>query len=454
MNANINKMGKIQNNNKQNNIQTIENKSLDNTTDQERLLKGIKELEDLRDAKSSEEFYDKIYKVSDKYDSPTTPFDKDFPEYPIGGTSDKPDTPDTPENLGISEEGIQKLIDAYHSSEIVRKIIDDVGIKNFISKFSNGKEITPSEMEEIRQKINQFTKETAIGAQSPESFFESISSSKPIGKYGEISVNDAILNTGETLNKAKEVFKDFNFSLDPSIIGSFSLFYIYNKLVKAIEKMLRSRFYLSKEEVSRLSPSEKLAQELILKNKMRIHRLVSAPILALGFFGITWALGKNININVNFGDKPATVNMDNPVIDDQTKSLAGLSLLKGKIGKYVGSVTILTLGFKSFNYALNFLKDFGIDLYDISCIICIFLCVLAIAYNIISLILLIHFHKNDTEISGIFPKFINSYLIALKTVARSVLYVNFVKLYPTYIFIYFLFLIVCIIARVYISPLI
>ena len=53
-----------------------------------------------------------------------------------------------------------------------------------------------------------------------------------------------------------------------------------------------------------------------------------------------------------------------------------------------------------------------------------------------------------------FPKFINSYLIALKTVARSILYVKFVKLYPTYIFIYFLFLIVCIIARVYISPLI
>ena len=120
----------------------------------------------------------------------------------------------------------------------------------------------------------------------------------------------------------------------------------------------------------------------------------------------------------------------------ETKALALFKLIFDKISKILGSVVLGCLGLNLFNYIFNNYSLYGVNLYVIMAFIAITISILFILYYLFYLLFLFISSKYEINISENLPYSFKNELIFLKKVAKSEIYIKYVKIYTTMILLF------------------
>lgn len=185
-----------------------------------------------------------------------------------------------------------------------------------------------------------------------------------------------------------------------------------------------------------------------------IYTLNKASSIRIDTFMLILILISIISYTILFVLENNTISADNSfsaengegllnVISDENKSLAFLTLIKGKLStkngkifKIFGSLFLNLLMLVLYNYILNISNYYGFNLIFFIGVICIIICLYLIIYYFFALILIITFYKFDLNISVYFPSSLYDYIYRYKLFANSVLFYNKIIIYSITIIMY------------------
>ena len=332
-----------------------------------------------------------------------------------------------------------KLISNYLEKrfEMDKNLISEVKINELLKPFEEKKEVTVLELYNhvagIYKNDNESFK-VIVDKLSSGSSKKSWEDLKPLGEYGEITLNEAFLTLKDLkwdliLNNTRATINAVPFAVN--FIG-FSL------MLRSYMKYVHNRPF-----EPNLTPTQRQLQQKARNRQLAIFSLVGAPLILVCLKKSSPYFKDIISINYDFSSAAQPSSQINNNSSNIVNSIFLFSYINKKIPKWIKLLfklillSILVLKLLGFSSILDFLYN----TYYLKIYIYI-ICIIATIYELINLYLLHKFSKKNIKISEVLPDFIINWLKEFEIICTTKESINeFKKTYYIGISIYILIII-------------